>query len=378
VSEFLWLAIVALALAAGLVAGRRDFGGQKARVEPTDQLAVLTSILDVIPDAAVLVDTSDVVIAASSNCAAMGLISGDRLAPVELRALNRESHRQGESLSKECVVKRNGTKLGEWEARIQASPIDDSVALIIAQDLSESRRLNDVRRDFVANVSHELKTPVGALSLLAEAILAADSDVSQTRKFAERMQLEVRRLTDLVSDLVELSRVQGESHMRNSRPVLVKDIVNEAVDTMKLAAHQKDITIDVANMTEVGAVFGDDKQLTTALRNLVSNAVNYSPAGTKVGVGARRLGDTVEISVTDQGPGIPEADQERIFERFYRVDPARSRDTGGTGLGLAIVKHVCANHGGDCTVWSRPGQGATFTLHLPGYLGPIEQGAFGK
>jgi two-component system sensor histidine kinase SenX3 len=295
-----------------------------------------------------------------------------------LRALNREAQRQSETLSKECTVKRSGGRLGEWEARLQASPIGDGVALIIAQDLSESRRLNDVRRDFVANVSHELKTPVGALSLLAEAILAADNDVTQTRKFADRMQLEVRRLTDLVSDLVELSRVQGENHLRSSRPVLVKDIVNEAVDTMKLAAHQKDIVIEVADTSDIGAVYGDDKQLTTALRNLVSNAVNYSPTGTKVGVGARRVGDGIEISVTDQGPGIPEADQERIFERFYRVDPARSRETGGTGLGLAIVKHVCANHGGDCTVWSRPGQGATFTLHLPGYMGSLEQGVSGK
>lgn len=339
---------------------------------------MLTEVLDVIPDAAVLVDSADHVIASSSNSAAMGLVVGDRLGPVELRALNRESGRLGQTLSKECVIKRNGTKLGEWEARLQVSPLGEGVALMIAQDLSESRRLNDVRRDFVANVSHELKTPVGALSLLAEAIQAADNDTAQVRKFADRMQLEVRRLTDLVSDLVELSRVQSETHVRNLRAVAVSDIIAEAVDAMKLAAQQRDITVALSDTSAVGSVYGDEKQLTTALRNLVSNAINYSPPNTRVGVGARLVGDTVEISVTDQGPGISDADQERVFERFYRVDPARSRETGGTGLGLAIVKHVCANHGGDCTVWSQLGEGATFTLHLPAYVGNGEQGGTNK
>jgi two-component system sensor histidine kinase SenX3 len=147
---------------------------------------------------------------------------------------------------------------------------------------------------------------------------------------------------------------------------------------MKLAAQQKDIVVSVSETTDVGSVFGDEKQLTMALRNLVSNAINYSPPNTRVGVGVRQVDSMVEISVSDQGAGIPEADQERIFERFYRVDPARSRETGGTGLGLAIVKHVCANHGGECTLWSRPGEGSTFTLHLPVYLNPVELGASGK
>jgi two-component system sensor histidine kinase SenX3 len=166
--------------------------------------------------------------------------------------------------------------------------------------------------------------------------------------------------------------------LKNSRPVAVRDIVAEAVDSMKLAAQQKDIVVSVADVNSAGSVFGDEKQLTMALRNLVSNAINYSPPNTRVGVGVRLADSMVEISVTDQGAGIPEADQERIFERFYRVDPARSRETGGTGLGLAIVKHVCANHGGECTLWSRPGEGSTFTLHLPAYQGNGDVGATGK
>lgn len=371
-----WLILVLAALAVGLVGGKAL--ASRDASAPAGQFDALGDVLDVIPDASVLVDASDQVLAASSNSASMGLISGGRLKPVELRALNREAARLNQTLSKECVIQRNGSAISQWEARLQVSPVADGVSLVIAQDLSESRRLNDIRRDFVANVSHELKTPVGALSLLAEAIQAADNDVAQVRKFAERMQLEVHRLTDLVTDLVELSRVQGETHLKNSTAVSVRDIVMESVDSMKIAAQQKDIDVAVSDLSDAGLVFGDERQLVTALRNLVSNAINYSPANTRVGVGVKVVDGMVEVAVTDQGPGIAEADQGRIFERFYRVDPARSRETGGTGLGLAIVKHICANHGGECTVWSRVGEGSTFTLHLPAYRGATDLGVSGK
>ncbi len=212
------------------------------------------------------------------------------------------------------------------------------------------------------------------MSLLAEAVQAADSDVEQVRHFANRMQLEARRLTDLIADLVELSRVQGEAALRNSKPVVTSSIISEAVDATKLAADKRDIQVTVTDSPDSGRIFGDEAQLVAALRNLVSNAINYSPPGTKVGIGTRRADGMIEISVTDQGPGIAEAELSRIFERFYRIDPARSRETGGTGLGLAIVKHICANHGGDCTVWSRVGEGSTFTLRFPAYInGGIQQ-----
>jgi two-component system sensor histidine kinase SenX3 len=345
---------------------------------PEDQISALKQILDVLPDAAAVVDATDIVVASSSNCVAMGIITSDRLAPVELRALNREAHRTGKTVSRDATISRTGDAMGDWEARLQVSPLESGYSLVLAQDLSEERRLNDVRRDFVANVSHELKTPVGALSLLAEAVQAADQDIAQARHFAARMQLEVRRLTDLIADLVELSRVQGDAPLRNSKPVPVQDIVAEAVDSMKIAAEKRGIQVNVAPDIAVGSIFGDEAQLVTALRNLVSNAINYSPEGTKVGVGVRREDDFIELTVTDQGPGISEIDQTRIFERFYRVDPARSRETGGTGLGLAIVKHVCANHGGDCTVWSRLGEGSTFTLQFPVYNSPQNQEIGGK
>jgi two-component system sensor histidine kinase SenX3 len=332
------------------------------------RVAALSQILDVLPDAAAIVDSSDRVLEASANCVAMGLVSNNRIALVEVRALNREVKRLSKTQSREIIVSRSGSKLGDWEARVQISPIDDDLSLLIAQDLSEERRLNDVRRDFVANVSHELKTPVGALSLLAEAVQAADNDIEQVRHFTSRMQIEVKRLTAMISDLVALSQVQGDLALRNSAPVEVQNIIAEAIDATKIVAEQQHIEVSISDEAEPGRIFGDEPQLVTALSNLISNAIKYSPTHTKVGVGSRRVDNMIEISVTDQGPGISESDIERVFERFYRVDPARSRDTGGTGLGLAIVKHVCANHGGECAVWSQVGQGSTFTLRIPAYL----------
>lgn len=358
--------VAVLAFALGFIF--RSRGSSSPEESNTTQISAWRNILDVIPDVAAVVDIDSNVIAASSNCVAMGLTVGNRLASVELRALNSEAHRQGKSLGHEASIKRSNTGLGDWDARLQVSPLDASTALVIAQDLSEERRLNEVRRDFVANVSHELKTPVGALSLLAEAIQAADGDTERARNFAARMQIEVRRLTAMLSDLVELSKVQDDAPLQHSKPVAVESIIAEAVDGTHITAEQRNIRVVVANDVAVGAILGDEAQLVTALRNLISNAIKYSPVGTKVGVGARRVDESIEISVTDQGPGISHDNQLRIFERFYRVDQARSRETGGTGLGLAIVKHVCANHGGDCFVWSREGEGSTFTLRFPAYL----------
>lgn len=330
-----------------------------------DQVETLSQILDVLPDAAVVVDKNDLVLASSSNCTALGIVSGARLIPTELRELNRQVNATGETCAEEIFIKRQNMTNVAWEVRAQVSPLNNNLRLLIVTDLSEERRLNDIRRDFVANVSHELKTPVGALGLLAEAIQAAAGDPEQANIFACRMQLETRRLSEMVSDLVELSRVQGDAPLRNAGEVDVDHLISEAIDITKVQATEKNITITVAQSKDVGSIYGDESQLITALKNLVANAIMYSDPETNIGVGARVRDGIVEISVSDQGVGIPEADQARIFERFYRVDPARSRETGGTGLGLAIVKHVASNHGGDCLVWSKPGEGSTFTLRLP-------------
>lgn len=362
------LCLVAIGFAIYFFIKSRQHNLTQEQALGTKRIEALRDILEYLPDAAAIVDFHDNIFAFSSNCIPMGLVDNDRLTSAELRALNREVHRLSKTQSRDVVITRHGSKFTEWEAQIQISPIDNEYSLLIARDLSEERRLNDVRRDFVVNISHELKTPVGALSLLAEAIQAAENDSVQVNKFAARMQVEVKRLTGLISDLVSLSQVQGDQPMRNFAPVNVETLIAESVDTTKLLAQEHQITINVSDDIAVGRILGDDRQLVAALTNLITNAIKYSPAHTSVGIGARRIDDWIEISVTDQGPGIKEADQIRIFERFYRVDPARSRETGGTGLGLSIVKHICANHGGDCVVWSSEGNGSTFTLRIPAYL----------
>ena len=244
----------------------------------------------------------------------------------------------------------------------------DAVALLLA-DVSDQRRLEAVRRDFVANVSHELKTPVGALTLLAEAVQDASGDPETVARFAGRMQHEGARLARLVGELMELSRVQGMDPMPGATAVDVGDLVEESADRARLAAEQAGIVIQVDCADDL-VVRGSEAQLGTAVANLVDNAIAYSPGGTRVLVIAEASSDhqarpTVDISVTDQGLGIAEADLDRIFERFYRVDPARSRATGGTGLGLAIVKNIVTNHLGTVRVRSAEGQGSTFTIRLP-------------
>jgi two-component system sensor histidine kinase SenX3 len=236
--------------------------------------------------------------------------------------------------------------------------------LVLVEDRTEARRVEEVRRDFVANVSHELKTPIGALRLLAEAVHEAAGDSEAVRRFAGRMQQESLRLSTLVQELIDLSRLQAADAVHSPEPVVISEVVGEAVDRSRLGADAKRIDVVVGGV-DGAVVSGDHALLVTAVRNLIDNAIAYSSEDTRIGIGLRRHEDIVEIAVSDQGIGIDAAEQERIFERFYRVDPARSRATGGTGLGLSIVKHVAANHGGEVTVWSVQGHGSTFTLRLP-------------
>ncbi|WP_240347452.1 ATP-binding protein [Curtobacterium sp. 24E2] len=236
--------------------------------------------------------------------------------------------------------------------------------LITADDLTESRRIDEVRRDFVANISHELKTPIGAIGLLSETLVIAADDPEHVKKFAAQLITESERLGALTKDIIELSRLQSVDALENSEETGVDKIVQAAIDANEVVARARSIEIIRAKKSKL-RVMGDPGLLQVAVSNLIANAVKYSPDGTRVGVGVRSAKGFVEIAITDQGVGIPEADLDRVFERFYRVDPARSRATGGTGLGLAIVKHVVGNHGGDVRVWSQPGKGSTFTIRLP-------------
>ncbi|MDX3326534.1 ATP-binding protein [Streptomyces sp. ME02-6979-3A] len=327
------------------------------------------TVLSVLSSSAVVLDESDSVVKASSAAYALGLVRGGRLAVEPMLHMARDTRRDGEIRQVELDLPRRGTGRGEALAvSARVAPLGSRLVLLLVEDLTEARRIEAVRRDFVANVSHELKTPVGALSLLSEAVMDASDDPEAVQRFAGRMEIEATRLTNLVQELIDLSRVQNDDPLEDAEPVRVEELVVEAVDRCRQQAGSKQITMASGGTADL-FVWGNRSQLAAALGNLVENAVNYSPARTRVGIAARKLaapgGDLIEIAVTDQGIGISETDRERVFERFYRVDPARSRATGGTGLGLAIVKHVAASHGGEVTVWSSEGQGSTFTLRLP-------------
>ncbi|GAB2993489.1 ATP-binding protein [Streptomyces pseudoechinosporeus] len=346
------------------------------------------TVLSVLRSSAVVLDEADAVVKASSAAYALGLVRGGKLAVEPMLQMARDTRRDGEIRQVELDLPRRGTGRGEALAvSARVAPLGSRLVLLLVEDLTEARRIEAVRRDFVANVSHELKTPVGALSLLSEAVMGASDDPEAVERFAGRMQIEATRLTNLVQELIDLSRVQNDDPLEDAEPVRVDELVAEAIDRCRHQAGTKQITMaanvgggPVGTSEEGGGgrraggtadlqIWGNRGQLAAALGNLVENAVNYSPARTRVGIAARRVpapgGDHIEVAVTDQGIGISEKDRERIFERFYRVDPARSRHTGGTGLGLAIVKHVAASHGGEVTVWSSEGQGSTFTLRLP-------------
>ncbi|WP_165436221.1 sensor histidine kinase [Amycolatopsis suaedae] len=256
----------------------------------------------------------------------------------------------------------------------EVRPLGDGFTVVEAVDHSEAVRLEATRRDFVANVSHELKTPVGAIALLTEAVLDAAEDTDEVRRFGEKILRESTRLGQLVTELIALSRLQGAERLPDLNVVEVDAVVREALGRTQLSAESAEINVTTDAPSGL-LVEGDRTLLVTALSNLLENAVAYSTAGSPVSISRRLVEGMVEIAVTDRGLGIPEDEQQRVFERFYRADKARSRATGGTGLGLAIVKHVAANHGGEVRLWSLPGTGSTFTLCLPAHLGvePEEQ-----
>ncbi|MBT2567656.1 two-component sensor histidine kinase [Arthrobacter sp. ISL-85] len=321
-------------------------------------------VLAVVGRAFVVLDDVDGVVRASPAAYAYGLVRGHTVVHKELLDMTAGVRRDGVILEKQLELPRGPLGKGTIVVQVRAAMLGEEYILLLADDRTEITRTEEIRNDFVANVSHELKTPVGAISLLAEALESSADDEEAVRRFAKRMHKESARLAALVQDIIELSRLQGASVTQQGGPVDINAVIAEAVDRSQLPAESKNISIVVGGRTE-GNVFGDQDLLVTALRNLIDNAIRYSPANTRVGIGVRSRDGLVSISVTDQGDGLSPEDQERVFERFYRVDAARSRQTGGTGLGLSIVKHVASNHGGEVTLWSQPGQGSTFTLRLP-------------
>jgi two-component system, OmpR family, sensor histidine kinase SenX3 len=375
-----WVALVLAALVAGAGAGfwfgrmrpaRRAAERTDPAAVPDEQLPAL--VIEQLSSGVVILDRSEDILLSNSAARLLGTVADNRLAAGSLQTVAAHALATGEPMREEVVLPARPGRDSGWIA-VAAIPLRtdpagkvSTIALLI-DDVTDARRLDAVRRDFVANVSHELKTPVGALALLAEAVQHAAADPEAVHRFATRMQKEGSRLGRLVAELIALSRLEGADRLPEAVGVSVSRVLSEAVSTTALAAEQAGITV-VSSGGDGIVVAGSETQLVSALANLIENGIRYSPSGTRVAVTARAAGSpeepAVEIAVTDQGIGISESDLPRVFERFFRLDEARSRATGGTGLGLAIVKHTMANHGGSVSAWSAPGAGSTFTLRLP-------------
>jgi two-component system, OmpR family, sensor histidine kinase SenX3 len=342
----------------------RDQGRAPQPPEPLVPPGV-ASVLSVLRSSALLVGPGDEVLKASAPAYVMGLVDGSRVVVAELMSLVQQVRRDGQIREADLVLRPSRGQRRDVAARV--APLGSRLVLVLVEDRTRERRIDAIRRDFVANVSHELKTPVGALNLLAEAVAEAADDPEAVQRFSSRMRVESHRLTRLVQQIIELSRLQGDDPLDEVDPLSVDMLAERAIDRVRVDAGDKEIA--VAFVGDHGLeVMGNAEQLVVALGNLVENAVAYSDTGTRVTVSARAHGDLVDIVVTDHGIGIPSNELDRIFERFYRVDPARARATGGTGLGLSIVKHVAVTHAGEVRVWSVEGEGSTFTLALPAYV----------
>lgn len=352
-------AILAAIGAALFVISRRE---PEIKDPERDLPAGADKVLFMLTSSVVIVDVDDKVIRASAPAFALGLVHDYRLTDAKLNGLVAEVRRDGQIREMEMTLESPGRPPRYVAARV--APLTRQLTVAFIVDKTQERQVEAIRRDFVANVSHELKTPLGALQLLADAVREANNDPEIVVQFANRMSTEVERLNTLVQQVIDLSRLQGDKLVENPEFVEVEALVSEALSHVATEAQSRDIDILTEIETDL-VLLGDRDQLGSAINNLLTNAVAYSEPSGRVEVIARTSDGTIKVTVTDHGPGIEHAEQERIFERFYRVDPARHRSTGGTGLGLSIVKHVAASHGGAVYVESEPGEGASFTLMLP-------------
>jgi len=363
------------AISAALRSRRRDLSphriGSEAAMTVFD---VLERAVSTAPIGVVVVGTSRDIIISNQRAAELGLVRervlDDRVWTAAQRTLVTDADIDIDLLAPGGVpAGRQGLSVHGHVRLLSAQ--DPRLAVVYLDDQSELARMEASRRDFVANVSHELKTPVAAMGVLAEALLESTDDPETAQRFGQKLLTESRRLASMIGELIELSRLQGAERLPDLVMVDVDTVVQEAISRYKVAADSADITVSTDDPTGF-EVLGDQPLLVTAVANLISNAIAYSPDGSTVSISRRRRHNDIEIAVTDRGIGIAMADQERVFERFFRVDKARSRLTGGTGLGLAIVKHVAANHNGSIRLWSRPGTGSTFTLSIPAYHDDVE------
>lgn len=367
---FLLAGVVIGAVAAPRILRRRqDAAAHQAGITVAQ---MLSHIVAGAPLGVAVVDAHRDVVFSNDRAAELGLVHERQLdarawVAAQRTLMTRESHEVDLSVRKAGAVPGRPALSVRGLVRVLTEE-DPRFAVLYADDQSEHARMEATRRDFVANVSHELKTPVAAMGVLAEALLESADDADTVRRFGSKVLAESNRLANMVGELIELSRLQGAERLPELGVVDVDTVVAEAISRYKVAADNADIEVRT-DAPSGYRVLGDQTLLVTALANLVSNGIAYSPRGSAVSISRRRCDDNIEIAVTDRGIGIDRADQQRVFERFFRVDKARTRATGGTGLGLAIVKHVAANHNGTIRLWSKAGTGSTFTLAIPADLG---------
>lgn len=367
-NEFLVNTLIAFcSVAAGVLVGL-SIGRAKRQdlIEELEAVGAQESLLDsfeVLSTPTVLIDGLNTIIGATESAKNLGFIRDMNIKSPELIDLVRQARRKGEAQAKELEIS-SGLSNQTLFVNLRAGLLSDGKVLLTIDDLTDSKRLDDTRRDFIANISHELKTPIGAISLLSEALQDAADDPEMAKKFSKDLHRESQRLAHLVQDIIELSRLQGTEVVPNAQLVDLAEVVHEAVDRNQVLSSKRSVKIMVDANEDID-VLGDREMLVTAIKNLVENAILYSDEGSQVGIGLRQKHGVAAIAVADSGIGIAPEHQDRIFERFYRADPSRSRQTGGTGLGLAIVKHIAMKHRGEVQLFSQPGVGSTFTFRVP-------------
>ncbi len=337
----------------------------KAPAQPRNQLSnSISEVLDVLGPSALILNGTNYVAQATTTALALGLVNGRNLTHKKLLTLVAKARESQEALQIDASLP-TGRKDVKLFITARAKSIGDGNVLLIVEDRTESHRLDEMRKDFMANISHELKTPIGAVGLLAEAMENSLDQPEILAKLLRNIRKEAKRLSSLVQDIIQLSRIQGTSKIAISKHVNLISVVREAIDRNSWRSEKHNVAIEFESEKRNVDVIGDAEMLTVAVKNLIENAIIYSNAGSSVAVVIEVANGLAQIRVKDSGIGIGKEDLERVFERFYRADQSRSRETGGTGLGLSIVKHAALMHQGDVQLFSKPGIGSTFTIRLP-------------
>ena len=352
---------LALGITFGWFLGKRK--SEVIEAEPDSFPDLVAEVLELMGSVGIVLDGSNKVVGTNSWAESFGLVARGLLVHAETADLVKRA-RSGSDIEAFEGVLRVGLAQEKVSVAAKAKLVAGDYVVLVLEDRTSDIRLDKTRRDFIENISHELKTPIGAIALLSEAIQEAGDDRAAVAKFASSLNKESSRLTFLVQDIIKLSRLQSEEVLASAEIVDLNDVMAEAIDRNEQLAASRKIRL-VSEQAPQLEVFGNKEMLITAVKNLVENAISYSDPGTSVGIGCSAKESIAEITVTDSGSGISPENQQRIFERFYRADPSRSRDTGGTGLGLSIVKHVAKIHRGEIKLFSQVGVGSTFTLRVP-------------